>query len=453
MSANKPIKNIVIVGGGATGWSAAVGLARGLHGSGVSITVIDADTAFESAITIASEHVLDFHKLTGIRDQQLFQSGIAQPWIARRFYGEKGECYLGNDIDMPRHGALDLHQMLNVNGGDLSSCSLAASAAKQGIFAIPQGDSPASFRTGYIVNTGKYRDFFRGAAIHLAVRAVAASITAVEYQPDTGFIAALVCADGTRLESDLVIDHSNSQDILWRDCSPPVSMSSHLPAQLMFEERSAGRGGRADPAVSFTRQTNGWQQQVHAFGQGWLAEYRLDGSGQQLATGALATPFYKNTLAIGMRAGFTAAPSISPLNLAQRAVAKLLDYFPGTLCVPANTAALNAELLKDQREAQDYLVLQWQLADNLQTGVANLLPPLSDELQQKMALFASSGRVSSSLNPLVTGQMWINTLWYALGESRGVDPLAYMAPKADIGAFIARHQAHIHQQLARLQVR
>src|SRR5690606_7625167 len=117
---------------------------------------------------------------------------------------------------------------------------------------------------------------FRGAALHLGVRAVTASIATVEHQPDTGFITALVCTDGTRVETELVIDHSNSQDVLWRDRSPPEFTSTHLPAQLMFEERAAGQGSRGDPAVSFTRLANGWQQQVQAFGQTLLGEYRLN---------------------------------------------------------------------------------------------------------------------------------------------------------------------------------
>ncbi|HEY7884357.1 MAG TPA: tryptophan 7-halogenase [Cellvibrionaceae bacterium] len=455
MIANKPIKNIVIVGGGAAGWSAAVGLARGLHGSDVNITVIDADAAFEPAITLASEHIHDFHKLIGIRDEQLFKSGIAQPWIARRFYGNKGECYLGNDVEMPKLGALNLHQLVSVSGGDLSTCSLAATAARRQIFAMPQGDSPASFRTGYILHTHKYCDFLRGAAKHLNVRSVVASVATVECQSDTGFIEALTCKDGTRLEIDLVIDHSNSAEVLWRNHLPPAITSTHLPALLRFAERAAGPARQGDPAVTFTRLANGWQQKVQAFGQTLLAEYCVDadGRGPPLATGVLATPFYKNTLAIGMRAGFSAPPSVSVLNLAQRAVAKLLDYFPGTLCVAANTTALNTELQQDQREAEDYLALLWQLTDSLQESAETVLPSVSRVLQQKQALFASSGRVGSQLNPLITEQMWINALWYALGELRGIDPLAYMAPNADIEAFISRHQAHIQQQLARLQTR
>lgn len=462
---NRPIKNIVVLGGGAAGWSAAVGLARGLSQTGATITVIDAHTAFEPPVVTASEHILDYHRLLGIREETLFKNRIAQPWLAKCFYRGEQPVYLGNDLELPVMGSIEIHHLVNEQALELSDCSLAATAARQGAFVMPTADTPASFRPGMLLNTEGYRDFMRGAAQHLGVRAVQAPVVDVQRHASTGYITALVCKGGSRLETDLVIDHSNG--LLCQGVDAPASVSSgFLKLPLHTACRPVAKA-RPWPAPGYLLHQYGWQETCHAFGQSWerqlLTGLDLPETEQWLAgrygeshitalqSGYLATPFYKNTLAIGARAGFSAPPSVDNLNLAQRAIGHLLDYFPGTACLPANSRALNQPLRRDREEAADYLHLQLLLGRELTpSNATGWLPALADcsaTLQEAVALFASSARVGNALNPLITRQMWINALWLYTRRLRPVSPLLAMVDSDESLAFVRRQQEWVAGQL------
>src|SRR5690606_18806609 len=111
---------------------------------------------------------------------------------ARCFYGEDSQVYLGNDIELPAMGSIELHHLVNGHKLELPDCSLAATAARQHAFIMPATGTPGSFRPGMLVNTQGYRDFMRGAALHLGVRALQAPVVEVRRHDSTGYIASLV---------------------------------------------------------------------------------------------------------------------------------------------------------------------------------------------------------------------------------------------------------------------
>lgn len=465
---NQPIKNIVVLGGGAAGWSAAVGLARGLAETGVSISVIDAHTASEPPLICASEHILDYHRLLGIREEALFRNRIAQPWLAKCFYRGERPVYLGNDLELPVMGSLELQHLVNGQAIDLFDCSLASTAARQGAFIMPTADTPSSFRPGLLLQSQGYRDFMRGAAMHLGVKSVQASVVEVQRDTATGYIAALVCNEGTRLETDLIIDHSDG--LLWQGVDAPATLPSRFFKEPLHTTCQPVAKAKPWPAPEYRFHENGWKEICCAFGQSWerhhLVGFDHQAEERWLAgrhgechvavqqAGYLVAPFYKNTLAIGARAGFSASPSVDNLNLAQRAIGHLLDYFPGVACLPANSRALNQHLRRDREEAIDYLHLQLllsrQLTPNITTSWLPKLEDCSTTLQEAVELFASSARVGNALNPLITRQMWINALWLYTHQHRPVSPLLAMVDSDEGLAFIRRQKDWIAGQLKRI---
>ncbi len=462
---NRPIKKVVVLGGGAAGWSAAVGLARGLAETGATITVVDAHTAFEPPLITASEHILDYHRLLGVREEVMFKNRIAQPWLAKCFYDGEQPVYLGNDVEFPVMGSIEIHHLVNGHSLELFDCSLAATAASQGAFILPSAETAASFRPGMSIQTQGYRDFMRGAALHLGVRDLQAPIIDVQMDDSTGHITALVCEGGARVEADLVIDHSSG--VLWQGFDGPVSESSGFFKGPIYVACRPVSKARPWPAPAYRLLDSGWKEVSRAFGQSWERQFfaGTDGLADQqrlvadhgegrvtaMQTGHLSAPFYKNTLAIGARAGFAAPPSLDNLNLAQRAITHLLDYFPGTACLPANTRALNQHLRRDREESTDYLHLQLllsrQLTPDEPAGWLKELDDCSETLRETVALFASSARVGNALNPLITRQMWINALWLYTRGQRPVSPLLAMVDPEEVLAFVLRQQDGVSAQL------
>ncbi|MGQ8366209.1 tryptophan 7-halogenase [Glaciecola sp. 1036] len=477
MLTHAPIKQVVILGGGAVGWSAAVGLARGLQGQDCQISVVDLPIQ-EPELIAAGPQIFDYHKILGIQERQLLQSGHAKLSLAQAFSGfNKSSDLIFNSFDTsrPEFCSIEFHHLMNwFNLTDFADYSIPSCACKQQKLALPKvGNDPvqSSFTCGMHLNTQVYRKFMQGAANQLGVKSYSSLIDNIE-QAENGFVTKITLQDGTSLAPDLVIDNSGYNSLVMRrtfnlnyqshplsssinrriEClastnSPALPYSTHSVLPCGWKE-SIQMANIHSTSVNFNQNQFSDQQVIEAIGLNFdVADKPVVSN---IHIGHLTHFFYHNCVAIGEAAGYVASPSMTNLVMSQRAITKLLDLFPNKACLVANTNEYNRRVKADYSEAFDYLAFhyQWAKKQHPKLECVQEIPTPSEKLQQRIGLFESTGRVAYELNPMITRQSWLNVLQAFCAEKSGIDPLVGALDKENAKGFLNKLkqavQQHVH---------
>lgn len=482
---NPAIKNIVIIGGGVIGWSAAVGLARGLQGQNVSISLIDQEP-LEAAVMSVSPQIFDYHRILALQEKHLFQSGDAKLCLARCYQGisnSDSPVYLAYDSALPEFHSIELHQVLRWLGKtDYSPYSVPAAAAQANKLALPakgQAGIQSNFSAGLNVNAQAYKNYMQGAAIQLGVTRHEQSIAEIKLNESNSFVSYISLTNGQRLDADLVIDNSGTNSIVMRQLYGREYLSS--PTAQVINSRLQAQSFVSNTASPYSKHIaceHGWLEIIdmtncitgilHYNNQVFSLEQAQNALRQHMATnasrlnkeeelhftslattpGSLSQFFYKNCVAIGEAAGYVGCPSIENIVLAQRAITKLLDLFPSKTCLPANQNEYNRRVRLDFKQAQDFLQLHYFLAKTAETsGPWSKLSELSDELAQRIALFESSSFVAYELNPMINRQSWINLFFAGLQINHSFDPLLNVLDKSEATLYLQKIAQQVVQHL------
>jgi len=481
---SQAIKNITILGGGLIGWTAAIGLARGLQGQPVKITLVDEQKEIEPAITIATPHIFDFHKTLGLNDQHILQQGHAQLVSARRYQGwlaDVPEFFIGNNTHLPVFKGIELHHCVKrCQAGDYNDYSLAAKAASENKIIISseeRGSLLASFNVGMHLDTAAYCQFLQGAAQQLGVNVIHASVADVIQEPDTEFIRQLKLTNGITLPIDLIIDNSGAYskimaktlDIEYED------NTDNMPFNCIFELQTHSSIAVKSYSTLLASEY-GWVEQINMpnkvhyllyantqkHDNQEIEKYLLDIANIQdksavgivkhnIRPGKSRRLFYKNCVAIGNAAGYVGSPSISNLVMTQRSISRLLDLFPSRACFDSNAREYERLLMNDYREAEDYFALHCYLASTSVTTSpfywSLSRTELTQRLQQKIALFSCSGRFDEELNLIVVRQSWIAMMAVCCRESNAYEPLLDSFEEQEVMNFLDRVALDIEQYL------
>lgn len=447
---NLPIRHIVVLGGGAVGWSCAVAISRALVNRAVKVTVIPSHTAYEPNVIAACETITDFHAQAGIKAESLYKSRVAQPWLARQIQTPSGPVFLGNEQELPRFASLDVHHLLSYfNEAELSDLSLSATAAKQNIFAMPTSKS-AAYRLGLLIHTVGYAEFMRAAASHLGIQCVNSTVQSCELD-ERQRVKQITCSDGTRLPVDLLIDNSDGT-------LPALSSEKTNDTCSIF---ASVRSSKRSPSVSFG--ADSWGDWQHAQGVGF-DQYQRQVNAEDAAAASMhwretlgdevnidvvdhfvrQDSLEANCLRIGALAGADELLAQDRLSRAHRTIATLIDYFPGTAFPEENSKALNSVIAIQTQQAKDYRLAIHSLAAGTLPDQANV----NATLQRRLDLFASSARLTNELNPLITRTMWMQALWYLYRTEAPYDPLTMALDAESAKTFVRQCVMSTEQILA-----
>ena len=460
---NSPIQHIAVVGADVIGWCAAVALARGLQGQNVKITVVDIAEKKQSLDQVihASPHLFDFHKLFGIQDRQLLMSGQAKLISASQYFNfsqSLPDFFIGNDKLLPSFHSVELHQVLRwLTIDDNHSYSLSAQAAEKLLLALPTnnvGEISSSFSPSANLDAETYQWFMKGAATQLGVKLLTSPIEKVIYDEKSGFINELKLDNSELISADFILDNTGVDSVFKQlsDTRNYYDCSSYFP----FDSKihcSSEELGRAKPYQEFHANNHGWCEinfmpKYHTASLHYSSKTTSDDMAEKclltylpkghnfqknkISPGYLKEFLQKNCLAIGNTAGYIGTSPFSQLIMMQRSISKLLELFPGKAFLPTNTAEINRRISSDYQEALNYSALMFTFLENTTVNEQNEKKPfawqlaeshLPETLQQKIALFVSSGRVSNELNPFVSRDNWINLLRSKVKNVYGYEPI------------------------------
>jgi tryptophan halogenase len=269
---NRRVEQVVVVGADAPAWMAAAALQRSLSGAGVRVRVIEIPTLLQLVDAYSAlPELAGFHYRIGLEERLLFSACKAVPIAGQRFsnWAAAAPPFIhGYDRPPPPGAGVGFtpfwikarQQGLRTEFGNFS---LGAVAAKANRVPVPMEAAELRSTFGYHIDAGAYSALLRHFTVRGSVETKAATVAGVEIEGDR--IAAVVLADGERIEADLFVDASGPRAVLigrmpgaefesWREW---------LPCDRML----AASGNALRPYPGFS--------QISAFRQGWTGLFPL----------------------------------------------------------------------------------------------------------------------------------------------------------------------------------
>lgn len=363
-----PIRNIVVVGGGTAGWlSACVVAARLPH---LSVTLVDSPDIPTIGVGEGTWPTMRETLATiGIPEAEFLESCDAAFKQGSRFdgwvTGAAGDSYL-HPFTLPP--ASDPRDLLAAWQADSRGTSFAAAMAAQSaactaglaprLRAMP--DYAGALNYGYHLDAGRFAALLaRHATTRLRVTHLAATVAGTDHTPE-GDIAALILADGRRIEADFYLDCSGHRGLLiegalgvpWIDRSDtsfndralavqvPVAPDSSIASQTIGTAHRAGwlwdiglptrRGIGCVYASAFLSDDEALailraHVAAHVPGGDAMA---LEPRALRFRTGHRARFWQGNCLAIGQSAGFIEPLEASAIVMIELSLRALCDAFP-----------------------------------------------------------------------------------------------------------------------------
>jgi tryptophan halogenase len=470
----KPVRDIVIVGGGTAGWMTASALAKVLEGQ-YTIRLIESDDIGTIGVGEATiPHIVEFNRALDIDEDAFVRATQATFKLGIEFvdWGALGDRYIhGFGLVGQSTQALPFHHFwLRLQRAGkarpLEAYSINTAAPRQGRFMRPRADmrgSPlADIAYAFHFDAGLYARFLRGYAQGRGVRRTEGKIVQINQRADDGFIDAVVMEGGERIAGDFFIDCSGLRALLieqtleagFEDWSHWLPMDRALAVPC----KSAG------PLLPMTRATAhgcGWQWRIplqHRIGNGHiyssafmeqdaaarilldhldgepLAEPRL----LKFATGRRKRCWDRNCVAVGLSSGFLEPLESTSIHLIHTAISRIISFFPHAGFDAADIAEYNAMTQWEYERIRDFLILHYKATQRDDTEFWNYCRTMTvpDTLQRKIDLFRSNGRLFRDGQELFADPSWLQVLIGQGVQPQGHHPFAALRSESEVEAYV-----------------
>jgi tryptophan halogenase len=445
---DRRIHDVVVAGGGVTGWSAAAALKRRLPRLNVTIVPVPPPPdALADRIASTLPSILEFHRDIGLTDAD----AIVRAGSSFRL----GTCFEGWSEGLPPYvhaygeygrpfgtASFHLHWIRAAQrkaAAAFDGHSPAAAIARAGRFVQPQGEagSPlAGFEYGLQLNLPRYREMMQAYARHLGVVERGAGIAEVRLDGETGFIEKLRLDDGSELSGHLFVDCTGPAALLrgaldqafdpwdrWLPCdrlllaeSPPPPEPSALDT---VTAHPAGWGWQAGSPI----RTSHGLVYASAFLDGEAAAAALPGASPAgppvtIRAGRRPEPWLRNCVALGDAAVAMEPLEWGNLHLAHSAIDRIVSMMPDRDFGAVELWDYNRQCASESDRMRDFLVLHYVASDRpdpFWQAAAAAEPPAS--LAHTLALFRERGRL-----PIYEEETFSRDSWLAVLLGQGVIP-------------------------------
>ena len=484
MTTREPIRNIVVAGGGITGWSAAAALKRRLPGLAVTVVALEPPAnALADRVMSSLPSILEFHRDLGLGEADTIiraGSGLRlgssfegwakdlPPYV--HAYGEYGRPF--GTASFHQHWIRASHRGL---AAAFDSHSPSAAIARAGRFLPPQaeGQSPlGALEYGLQINPPRYREMMHAFARHLGVAERPGEIADVRLRDD-GFVDALVLQDGSEIGGDLFVDCSGPRALVrsaldarfedwsqWLRCDRILFADAPTRAEPpLLDTIAAVAGGWRWHASSPVRNSHGL-----VYCDGHLSDGKAEralrvASGAEPAMppveirqGRFAQPWLRNCVAIGDAAVCIEPLEWTNLHLAHSAIDRIIAMMPDRDCAEVELWDYNRQAAAEADRVRDFVILHYVTADRpgdpFWRDAAAVEPPAS--LAHSLDLFRERGRLPFYEEETFARDSWLAVLFGQGIIPRRADPLIETLPAEQAEEAMTRMRGTIEAVVASL---
>ncbi len=447
----KPVRRVVIAGGGTAGWMVAAGLSKSL-GKLLDIRLIESDeigTVGVGEATIPT--LMNFHHLMEINEQEFMAETMATFKLGISFenWRNVNEDYIHSfgttGTDHWTAGFQHFWHKGRERGvaGDYGDYCLELKAGLQNRFAhLPKN----GMNYAYHMDAGRYAKFLRRFSERHGVQRVEGRIAEVRKNLLSGDIIALRLDSGAELEGDLFIDCTGFRALL---IGQTMGVEYEDWSHWLFNDSAVALQTKSvRDAVPYTRaiaRDAGWQWQIplqHRVGNGMVYSTRYTDDETAVRTLQAAvdgeplmnprvirfTPGQRkqtwkgNCVAIGLASGFLEPIESTSIHLIQRGIIRLMQMFPQDGISQADIDEYNQQADYEIKHIRDFIILHYNVTNRRDTpywrdAATMKLPP---SLQHRIDLFRDTGRVFRVPNELFAENSWIQVM---LGQ--GIHPASH----------------------------
>ncbi len=460
----QPVKKIVIVGGGSSGWMSAAACAVATQ-SGCDIELVESEDIGIVGVGEATiPAIRQFNAFLGVDEAEFMAATHASYKLGIRFtdWTELGDDYFhpfgsyGRDFDWLPLFQYFLQARAKGDATPLQDYSLAWLASEENKFTIPGQDPRSALSTldyAYHFDAIEYGRFLRKFCETKGVVRTEGLVSGVERDTNDGSITTLVLKDGRRVQGDFFIDCTGFRGVLIEgELETGYDDWSHyLPADRAIAVPCAQEEALS-PYTRSIAQSAGWRWRIplqHRVGNGYVhcSEFISEDEAtstllSQIEGEALADPrvlrfktgrrrktWNKNVLAIGLAAGFLEPLESTSLHLIHSGIMRFLALFPHGRIDEYSAAEYNRLSADEWLGIRDFLILHYtankRTDAELWHHVANMALP--ETLKQKMDHFRRRGRVTVAPGYGIFEEVnWISVLMGQHVEPQSFDPLTAM---------------------------
>ena len=476
---NKPIKNVVIAGGGTAGWMAAASLSK-LLGKTINVTLVESDdipTVGVGEATIPTLHI--FHQLLGINEAEFmaatnatFKLGISfESWrdVNKDYIHSFG--YLGQDCWACGFQHFWLKGRKKGIVSDIGDYCPEHLASREGRFAVLANQD---LNHAYHLDADLYAKFLQKIAYKYGCQRAEGKINKVNLDEKTGNITSLNLENGKVVEGDLFIDCTGFRGLLIEDAlhTGYDDWSHYLPCDSAIAVQTE----TVSKPVPYTRsiaRDSGWQWRIplqNRTGNGFVfcSKYMSDEEAKKTLleniegkllneprvikykTGTRRKHWNKNCIAVGLSSGFIEPLESTGIHLFQKAVVRLLQMFPSQGINQSDVDEFNDQTKKEADNIRDFIILHYHLTDRRDTPFWRhcATMPIPDSLAHRMKLFKESGRVFKKANDLFGETSWVQVMMGQGLMPEQYHPIVDMMSDDELKTFLDKIKNGVHKRVA-----
>lgn len=482
---NTTVRNVVIVGGGTSGWISAALLMK-ILGKAVSVTVVESDDIGTIGVGEATiPPILSLNKALALDERTFMRQTRATIKLGIQFenWGHPGNAYMhafgtiGKDFPFCPFQHFWFRARATGLGGDLWDYSLNLQAAHQGKFGFvkQQQDVPA-LAYAYHFDAGLYAQYLRGESERMGARRIEGMIRSVNLHPETGDVVSLALADGQVIAGDLFVDCSGFRGLLIQEALDTgyEDWSHWLPC-----DRAAAVPSESYPrTVPYTRSIAheaGWQWNIplqHRNGNGmvfcsqaWSDDEAISRLLGNLGSKALAEPrvlrfrtgrrlrqWNRNVVSIGLSSGFLEPLESTSIHLIQSGVVRLIKHFPFRGIKQAEVDEYNRQSRIEFEQVRDFIICHYKLNTREDSDFWKQCSRMDipDSLARKIELFRETGKIYREQEELFSEVAWLQILVGQGVMPRDFHPLASVLTDATLAEMLDNVRTVVQKPLPHL---
>lgn len=440
------IENIVIVGGGTSGWMAAAALSRLRAGRAVNITLVESEQIGTVGVGEATiPPFLDFNKLLEIDEREMLAAVQGSFKLGIQFvnWGNLGDSYIhpfgnyGYQMD-----GISFHHVWHKNkqSGDnrpIQVFNIETMAAHFGRFARTddyQREDLPPVNYAYHMDAGRYARYLRTYAETRGVVRKEGKVADVALNGESGFVTSITMVDGTIIDGDLFIDCSGFRGLLIEQTLKTgyEDWSHYLPCDRAVALPCLREDGSGPlPYTRATAHSAGWQWQVplqHRNGNGhvYCSSFMGDDEAHNIlvnniagkpgadpnflrfVTGRRKKFWNKNVVALGLASGFMEPLESTSIHLINTGINKLIALLSLDGITQAQEDAFNRLTGKEYERIRDFLILHYNTTKRDDSAFWNHCRTMRvpDSLTEKTELFRANGQIFREDDELFTETSW-----------------------------------------------